>query len=278
MVKICGYRDVIGIANSIELDGATRTRVISVGLVGEITGSGEHGALFQRGVSRYPPLGAPVTTVTSTDLLTVYARPTSCSRPSSWSTSCWRSTLLSGVPSEIADVVVLVTSRVLFDFTSWSDPARRPPILLACEEAHRYLPAAAGNAFAACTRAISRIAREGRKYCISLALISQRPSELSPQALSQCGTVFALRLGNDLDQRFVEGALPDTGQMMMGALSSLPAQHAVVFGEAVSLPMHGKSTPPASSSVTRRFAAGACAPTKRSRYSRAPTAGSSRSR
>jgi hypothetical protein len=109
---------------------------------------------------------------------------------------------------------------------------------LACEEAHRYLPAAGGAAFAACTRAISRIAREGRKYGISLALISQRPSELSPQALSQCGTVFALRLGNDLDQRFVEGALPDTGQMMMGALSSLPAQQAVVFGEAVSLPMH----------------------------------------
>jgi uncharacterized protein len=144
---------------------------------------------------------------------------------------------LSGVPSEIADVIVSVTSRILFDFTLWSDAKRRPPILLACEEAHRYLPANESG-FAACTRAISRIAREGRKYGLSLALISQRPSELSPQALSQCGTVFALRLGNDVDQRFVERALPDTGQMMLSTLSSLPAQQAVVFGEAVSLPMH----------------------------------------
>jgi hypothetical protein len=127
---------------------------------------------------------------------------------------------------------------MLFDFTLWSDPSRRPPILLACEEAHRYLPATEGAAFAACRRAIGRIAREGRKYGLSLALISQRPSELSPQALSQCGTIFALRLGNDLDQRFVEGALPDTGHMMLGALSSLPSQQAVVFGEAVPLPMH----------------------------------------
>lgn len=144
---------------------------------------------------------------------------------------------LSGVPSEIADVVVSVTSRLLFDFTLWSDPATRPPILLACEEAHRYLPAVEGTGFAACTRSIGRIAREGRKYGLSLALISQRPSELSMQALSQCGTVFALRLGNDIDQRFIEGALPDTGHTMIAALSSLPSQQAVVFGEAVSLPM-----------------------------------------
>ena len=144
---------------------------------------------------------------------------------------------LSGVPSEIADVVVSVTSRLLFDFTLWSDPKLRPPILLACEEAHRYLPANEETGFAACTRAVSRIAREGRKYGLALALISQRPSELSAQALSQCGTIFALRLGNDVDQRFVEGALPDTGHTMISALSSLPSQQAVVFGEAVSLPM-----------------------------------------
>lgn len=144
---------------------------------------------------------------------------------------------LSGLPAEISDVVVSVTSRLLFDFTLWSDPKERPPILLACEEAHRYLPAHEGIGFAACTRTISRIAREGRKYGLALGLISQRPSDLSLQALSQCGTVFALRLGSDADQRFVGEALPDTGKTMLGALSSLPPQQAVVFGEAVSLPM-----------------------------------------
>jgi hypothetical protein len=145
---------------------------------------------------------------------------------------------LSGLPSEISDVIVSVISRVLFDFTLWSDPEDRLPVLLACEEAHRYLPANGETTFAACTRAISRIAREGRKYGLSLALISQRPSELAPEVLSQCGTIFALRMGNDHDQHFVEGALPDTGQMMLGTLPNLPAGEAIVFGEAVSLPMH----------------------------------------
>jgi DNA helicase HerA-like ATPase len=145
---------------------------------------------------------------------------------------------LSGLPSEIADVIVSVISRVLFDFTLWSDPEDRLPVLLVCEEAHRYLPASGDATFAACTRAISRIAREGRKYGLSLALISQRPSELAPQALSQCATIFALRMGNDHDQHFVESVLPDTGQMMLATLPNLPAGEAVVFGEAVSLPMH----------------------------------------
>lgn len=441
LVKICGYRDVIGIINSMELEGAAGiARVLSVRLVGEIITVGTDDSVFQRGVARYPALGAVVTTVTNADLLTVYARPavpsirvgrlgtndlqpayvmvdellakhfavvgsTGCGKScavtlllsellahqpnahvilldphneyasafgphaevlnlQSSSLPFWmlnheeavrilvrggtlqeqevqaiilkdairharqsfatnveskgwitvdtpvpypvhelRRTLreamgqvtksdtarpylqlesrlasltedrrfsfmfgedfvedtlaelvgrllripvrgrpvtildLSGVPSEIADVIVSVVARMIFDFTLWSDPDNRLPVLLACEEAHRYLPAS-GSAFAACTRAISRIAREGRKYGLSLALISQRPSELAPQALSQCGTIFALRMANDLDQGFVERALPDTGEMMLAALPNLPAQEAVVFGEAVSLPMH----------------------------------------
>jgi DNA helicase HerA-like ATPase len=144
---------------------------------------------------------------------------------------------LSGVPSEIADVVVSLSCRVMFDFTLWSDPERRPPILLVCEEAHRYLPQDEPADFAAGARAITRIAKEGRKYGLSLALVSQRPSELSLSALSQCGTVFALRMGNEHDQRFVERALPESGYAMLSALPSLPAQQAVVFGEGVSVPM-----------------------------------------
>ncbi len=144
---------------------------------------------------------------------------------------------LSGVPGDIADVVVSVMCRILFDFTMWADPKVRPPVLLVCEEAHRYLPSDPGLGFAACTAAISRIAREGRKYGLSLALVSQRPTELALSAISQCGTIFSLRLSNELDQNFVQGALPDTGRTMIRALSSLPPQQAVVFGEGVSLPM-----------------------------------------
>jgi hypothetical protein len=144
---------------------------------------------------------------------------------------------LSGVPSEIADVVVSLSCRLIFDFAVWSDRGRMPPVLLVCEEAHRYVPADERVGFAATARAITRIAREGRKYGVSLALISQRPSELSAQALSQCGTIFALRLANELDQRFMETVMPDAGRGTLATLSSLGTQEAVVCGEGVALPM-----------------------------------------
>src|SRR5207302_1957842 len=76
--------------------------------------------------------------------------------------------------------------RVIFDFVLWSRPGQVPPLLLACEEAHRYVPADEEAGFGAAARAITRIAKEGRKYGIALGLISQRPAELSPTALSQC--------------------------------------------------------------------------------------------
>ena len=95
-----------------------------------------------------------------------------------------------------------------------------------------------GIGFAAASRAINRLAREGRKYGIALALITQLPSELSPQALSQCSTIFALRLGHYLDQRFMETALPDAARGMLASLPSMRTQEAIAFGEGVPLPMH----------------------------------------
>ena len=145
---------------------------------------------------------------------------------------------LSGIPSEIADVIVSLACRLTFDFALWSERNRMPPVLLVCEEAHRYVPAAPGIGFAATARAVTRLAREGRKYGISLGLITQLPSELSAQALSQCGTVFALRLGHYLDQRFMETALPDAARGMLALLPSMRTQEAIAFGEGVPLPMH----------------------------------------
>jgi uncharacterized protein len=144
---------------------------------------------------------------------------------------------LSGLPSEIADVVVSLACRVIFDFVLWSRPGQVPPLLLVCEEAHRYIPADEKAGFAAAARAISRIAKEGRKYGISLGLISQRPAELSPTALSQCGTIFALRLGSELDQRFVATPLPDAAQGMLAALPTMRNQEAIISGEGVPLPI-----------------------------------------
>ena len=93
------------------------------------------------------------------------------------------------------------------------------------------------SVFGATAHAITRIAREGRKYGVSLALISQRPSELSAQALSQCGTIFALRLAKELDQRFMETVMPDAARGNLAMLSGLGTQETIVCEEGVSLPM-----------------------------------------
>lgn len=144
---------------------------------------------------------------------------------------------LSGLPTEIADVVVSLVCRIIFDFSLWTRSERMPPILLVCEEAHRYVPADARVGFAEATRALTRIAKEGRKYGVALALVSQRPSALSTEVLSQCGTLFALRLANEADQRLIGMAFPDTARGMLAALPSLRRGEAILVGEGVPLPM-----------------------------------------
>jgi hypothetical protein len=145
---------------------------------------------------------------------------------------------ISGMPGEVVDVVVSVICRMLFDYCVWSDRARSTPVLLVCEEAHRYVPHAEGAGFEPTKRALSRIAKEGRKYGISLCLVTQRPSELSMSILSQCNTLFALRMSNERDHEFVRNALPESAQSFLSALPSLRTQEAIVMGEGVSVPMH----------------------------------------
>ena len=144
---------------------------------------------------------------------------------------------LSGVPSEIVDVVVSLLCRTIFDFSLWTKREESVPIMLVCEEAHRYIPRDVNAGFEPTRKAISRIAKEGRKYGVSLCLVSQRPSELSETILSQCNTLFALRMSNDKDQEFVRRALPESAMGMLGALPALRNQEAVVVGEGVTLPM-----------------------------------------
>jgi uncharacterized protein len=144
---------------------------------------------------------------------------------------------LSGVPSEIADVIVSTLCRILFDVSVWAGREQLPPLLLVCEEAHRYVPADERLGFAQTVKVITQIAKEGRKYGISLALITQRPSELSVSALSQCGTVFALRLGSESDQQLIARTIPNVARGMLSALPSLPTRQAIVAGEAARIPM-----------------------------------------
>jgi DNA helicase HerA-like ATPase len=142
---------------------------------------------------------------------------------------------LSGVPSEILNVVVSVLSRMMFDFAVWSD--RAVPLLLVCEEAHRYVPQDTSLGFEPTKQSLSRIAKEGRKYGVSLCLVSQRPSELATGILSQCNTIFALRMSNQKDQDFVRGALSESAMGLMEFLPSLRNAEAIAVGEGVSVPV-----------------------------------------
>lgn len=141
---------------------------------------------------------------------------------------------LTGVPSEVVNVVVSVICRMSFDFALWGEGA--VPITLVCEEAHRYVPSDGQAGFAPTRRAIARIAKEGRKYGVSLCVVSQRPAELDPTILSQCNTIFAMRMSNDRDQDIVRAAIFDTAASLLDFLPSLGAQEAIVFGDDVNLP------------------------------------------
>lgn len=144
---------------------------------------------------------------------------------------------LSGVPSEIVDVVVSVLVRMVFDFAVWADRASSIPVLLVCEEAHRYVPRDQASGFGPTRRALARIAKEGRKYGVSLGLVTQRPAEISETILSQCNTLFAMRMSNEQDQHFVQKALPEAAAGLINTLPALRPQEAIAVGEGVVLPM-----------------------------------------
>ena len=147
---------------------------------------------------------------------------------------------VSGVPSEITSVVVAVLSRMVFDFAIWSRGEAQRPILLVCEEAHRYIPAgsdSAGGGASSVGRILSRIAKEGRKYGVSLGLITQRPSDLAEGVLSQCGTIIAMRLNNDRDQAFVRAAMPEGARGFLDAIPALRNRECIICGEGVAIPI-----------------------------------------
>lgn len=144
---------------------------------------------------------------------------------------------LSGVPSDVVDVVVSVLCRMIFDFAIWSPRPVQVPVVLLCEEAHRYAPRRDDAAFQPTKQALSRIAKEGRKYGVGLGLISQRPSELAESILSQCNTLIALRMSNEQDQNFVQRALPDSVRSLVSILPTLRTQEALVVGEGTVVPV-----------------------------------------
>ena len=144
---------------------------------------------------------------------------------------------VSGVPSDVTSTVVAVLSRLVFDFAIWSRDEKTRPVLLVCEEAHRYVPSEKNADGSSVGRILSRIAKEGRKYGVSLGLITQRPSDLAEGVLSQCGTIISMRLNNDRDQAFVKAAMPEGARGFLDSIPALRNRECIICGEGVSIPI-----------------------------------------
>lgn len=145
---------------------------------------------------------------------------------------------ISGLPNEVAGPLTASISRLLFQYKLHQSQTEKEhdPVLLVCEEAHRYVPNQGEAQYAAAQASVRRIAREGRKYGLGLMLVSQRPADIESTVISQCGTWLVLRLTNGADQQHVARFLPDTMAGMTRALPALGKREALFVGEGASLP------------------------------------------
>jgi DNA helicase HerA-like ATPase len=126
---------------------------------------------------------------------------------------------------------------MVFDYAIWARGEARRPILLVCEEAHRYIPSNDMTTGVAVRRTLERIAKEGRKYGVALGLITQRPSDLAEGVLSQCGTIIAMRLNNERDQAHVRSAMPEGARGFLDSIPALRNRECIVCGEGVAIPI-----------------------------------------
>lgn len=145
---------------------------------------------------------------------------------------------VSGAPNEVAGTLTAMICRMLFSYKVWQTKAerRKDPLLLVCEEAHRYVPDRGEAQYKEAQEAVRRIAKEGRKYGLGLMLVSQRPSDVESTVLSQCNSWIVLRLTNGKDQEHVGRFLPDSLAGITKILSSLSRREAIFVGEAAALP------------------------------------------
>lgn len=158
---------------------------------------------------------------------------------------------LSGVPFEVLSITISLISRLIFDFCFHYSKLQHAqgklndiPVMLVCEEAHNYVPRDDHSAYRASRKSIERIAKEGRKYGLSLMVVSQRPSEVSETIFAQCNNFMSLRLTNDADQNYVRRLFPDNANAITEILPNLAPGECVVVGDAVLLPAVIKMSPP----------------------------------
>jgi hypothetical protein len=143
---------------------------------------------------------------------------------------------LSSVPTDVRPAVSAQVGRLAYEFNYWNPHRREFPITLICEEAHAYIPREKGGQFDGTKRMMERIAKEGRKYGVSIGVVSQRPTELSETMLAQCSSFICLRTTNPDDQAYIRGLVPEAEGDLTDILTSLGRGEALVVGEATPLP------------------------------------------
>ena len=163
----------------------------------------------------------------------------------------------SEVPSDVLPVIVGVFARLLYDIQFWLEESKRTPLALICDEGHLYLPVKEDiNVIQQrAVEVFERIAKEGRKYGVSIVVVSQRPSDVSRTILSQCNNFLVLRLTNDVDQGVVKRLMPDSMAGLTDMLPLLDVGEAFLLGDAVLLPTRIKLDKPVvkPASATRNF-------------------------
>jgi DNA helicase HerA-like ATPase len=144
---------------------------------------------------------------------------------------------VSGTPSEILPTIVGTLVRIVYDILFWAGSlpisGRNQPLLVVVDEAHRFVPEKGDSS---AHRILSMVAKEGRKYGVGLAIVTQRPSEIDSTILSQCGSMIALRLTNDADRSKIAAVIPDDLGGLLGLLPSLRTGEALCVGEVISVP------------------------------------------
>ncbi|WP_336637849.1 anti-phage-associated helicase HerA [Lysinibacillus fusiformis] len=146
---------------------------------------------------------------------------------------------LSGIPFEILSITVSLISRIMFEYGYYSKKvfgSNPTPLTLVYEEAHKYAPKSNLAKFRSSQLAIERIAKEGRKYGVTLAIVSQRPSEISETIFSQCNNFITMRLTNPDDQNYVKRLLPDSLNSITDILPALKSGEALIIGDSIIMP------------------------------------------
>ncbi len=151
---------------------------------------------------------------------------------------------LSAVPIDLRPIVSAQIGRLAFEFSYWNPRRHEFPLVLVCEEAHQYIPRDNDARYIGTRRAMERIAKEGRKYGITLCIVSQRPTELSETVLSQCSNYLCLRISNADDQEYVRRLLPEGAKNLAEKLASLRRGEVLAVGDASVLPTRILVFPP----------------------------------